>query len=83
MNLCLKALRTSEDVSFRGASKRHSAEDVLAVVCEVLGITRDEVLRRQRDSMNRPLAALALCEHSGLTQREVAKVAIFPDPVSA
>lgn len=63
----------TEDVSFRKTSRRHSVEQVLAVVCEVLGVEQDALYRRQRDSMIRPLAAWALCGHAGLTQRQAAE----------
>lgn len=63
-----------EDASFRRVGRRCSADDVLSVVCEALGIGRQELLRRRRGSMVRPLAARFLCECSGLTQREVAEV---------
>jgi len=61
-----------EDVSFRRTSRTHSSEAILAIVCEVLAISPETLLRRQRDSWFRPLLAQILCDYGGLTQRQVA-----------
>jgi len=61
-----------EDVSFRHKPRICAVEDVLDSVCQVLGIERAFLLSRQRESLARPLAAKALCDYAGLTQREVA-----------
>jgi putative transposase len=63
-----------EDVSFGRHGRSQPVEEVLDCVCQVLGVSREVVTRRQRDSWVRPVAAKALCDHSGLTQREVAEV---------
>ena len=49
-------------------------EALLDGVCQVLEIDRSVLLSRQRESLVRPLAAKALCDFSGMTQREVAKL---------
>ena len=49
-------------------------EEVLETVCQVLGMDRSKVLSRQRDSLARPIAAKALCDDAGVTQREIAEV---------
>ena len=63
-----------EDASFRHGTRQHSADEVLDTVCKVLGIRHAELRKRQRDSLIRPIASRALCDYSGLTQREVADV---------
>jgi hypothetical protein len=47
---------------------------VLDCVCHVLKIERSMLMIRQRDSVMRPVAAKALCDHAGMTQRKVAEV---------
>ena len=63
-----------EDVSFRHENKQVSVENVLECVCEILKISPATLRERQRDSLVRPIASKALCDHAGLTQREVAEV---------
>ena len=63
-----------EDISFRGQGRTHPVDEVLGCVCQVLGVSREVLTTRQRDSIIRPVAAKALCDHSGLTQRAVAEV---------
>ncbi len=63
-----------EDISFRHEAVTYPPEDVLDGVCQVLQINRSALMSRQRDSLVRPLAAKALCDYSGLTQREVADI---------
>lgn len=63
-----------EDVSFRHEAVTYPTEDVLDGVCRVLQIDRSALMSRQRDSLARPFAAKALCDYTGLTQREVADV---------
>ena len=46
-----------EDASFRRVGRRCSVDDVLSVVCVAMGIDRQELLRRRRGSMVRPIAA--------------------------
>jgi len=65
---------SKEDVSFRREVRPYPVEDVMQSVSEVLGIDSGTLLSRQRDSLARPLAAKALCEYAGLTQREIADV---------
>jgi len=62
-----------EDVSFGRRGRTLPAARVLEGVCEALGIKRVQLLRRQRNSWLRALAAQALGDHSGLTQRQTAK----------
>jgi hypothetical protein len=47
---------------------------VLDCVCHVLKIERSMLMIRQRDSLIRPVAAKALCDHAEMTQRKVAEV---------
>ena len=61
-------------MSFRREVRPYPVEDVMQSVSEVLGIDSGTLLSRQRDSLARPLAAKALCEYAGLTQREIADV---------
>ena len=49
-------------------------DKVLDVVCEVLGVERGRLLRRERNSWLRAIAANAMCDYSGLTQRQAAEV---------
>ena len=52
-------------VALRGIER-----DVLSVVC---GMDRAALFYRCREAMYRPLAAQALCDNCGLTQRQVAR----------
>ena len=63
-----------EDVSFQRISRPRKMDTVLDCVCQVMAIDRSMLLNRQRNSMLRPIAARALCDHAGMTQREVAEV---------
>lgn len=70
----IEGVESKEDVSFRREGGAYSVDAVMKRVSEVLGIDPTELLSRRRDSLARPLAAQALCDHAGLTQREVANV---------
>ena len=65
---------SKEDVSFRHEAATYPMEAILDGVCQVLEIDRSVLMSRQRESLARPLAAKALCDYSGMTQREVAKL---------
>jgi len=62
--------RRTEDVTLRRRSRRLAAERVIEIVCGQLGGERQEVARRQRGSLLRPIIAKMLCRYSGLTQRQ-------------
>ncbi|MDP6635716.1 MAG: transposase [Phycisphaerae bacterium] len=62
--------RRAEDVTLRRRSRRLSPERVIEIVCGRLGADREDVGRRQRDSLLRPIVAKMLCRYSGLTQRQ-------------
>jgi putative transposase len=70
----LAAAPRREDVAFRRAGRVLSGEEILAVVCRQWGVQREELQRRRRDSFDRALASRMLCEHGGLTQRQVAQI---------
>ncbi|MFC1764471.1 transposase [Planctomycetota bacterium] len=70
----LQAHGCKEDASFRRGGKIHAVDDVLATTLEILGVSRDSLLRRSRNSMVRPLVAYALCRYTGCTQRAAAAV---------
>lgn len=63
-----------EDISFRHEGGYQNTDKVLTVVLEILGVSRDTMLQRCRDSMIRPLVAYALCQYAGLKQRKVAEI---------
>ena len=63
-----------EDVSFRKEIVPLAAGDIVDAVCNVMGVEAQEVYRRQRNSMVRPVTARMLCKYAGMTQRDVAKV---------
>ena len=63
-----------EDVSFRKDVEPLPAADIIDVVCNALGIAEEEVYRRRRNSMVRPVTARMLCKCGGMTQRDVAKL---------
>ena len=44
------------------------------MVCQVLKINRETLHVRQRNSFTRAIAAKALCDHCGMTQRQVAEI---------
>ena len=62
-----------EDMAFRRPGTVLSAEAILAVVCRHLDVERGALLRRHRNSFDRPIAARMLCDYGGLTQRQVAE----------
>ena len=68
----IEGYRCGEDVSFRREAYVIPAEEVLATVSRVLGISEVELQRRSYKSYARPLTAKVLCQYSGLNQREVA-----------
>ena len=70
----LEAAPRREDVAFRRAGTVLAVEEILAVVCRQLGVQREALRRRRRDSFDRALASRMLCEHGGLTQRQVAEI---------
>ena len=45
----------------------------VAVVCQELGVSPQDLCRRARGSLARPLVAHLLCKYAGLTQRQVAE----------
>jgi hypothetical protein len=61
-----------EDVSFRCEADTIPVKDALNAVSRVLRIPIVELKRRSYKSYARPLAAKILCQHCGLSQREVA-----------
>ncbi|MFA9614315.1 MAG: transposase [Deltaproteobacteria bacterium] len=63
-----------EDISFSRMSHTCAVEDVLSCVSDVLGVSIDQLCHRQRSCLHRALTAYALCEYSGLSQRQVAKI---------
>jgi putative transposase len=70
----LEAAPRREDVAFRRPGTVLPVEEILAAVCRRLGVECAELLRRRRDSFDRAIASRLLCEHGGLTQRQVAEV---------
>ncbi len=65
---------SKEDASFRRVAHTYPMNTVLDCVCKVMGIDRSVLTSRRRDSLMRPIAARALCDHAGMTQRQVAEV---------
>ena len=61
-----------EDVSFRHISEPLPADDVLAILSEMLGAEIDEFKRRRHGSPLRAIAACYLIRYAGQSQREVA-----------
>jgi len=49
-------------------------EQVLEVVSELFGVEAGEVRLRRRNSFLRSMAALMLCQHGALSQREATEV---------
>jgi REP element-mobilizing transposase RayT len=66
--------QVKEDISFRHSAHVKSVDEVLSIVCQVLKINRQTLHVRQRNSFTRAIAAKALCDHCGMTQRQVAEV---------
>jgi putative transposase len=64
----------AEDVTLRRRSRRLGNDRVIEIVCSQLGADRQEVSRRQRDSLLRPITAKMLCRYSGLTQRQAGEL---------
>ena len=63
-----------EDVSFRKEVEPLPTADILDVACKAMGIAEEEIYRRRRNSMVRPMMASMLCKYAGMTQRDVAKL---------
>ena len=70
----LQAYDCKEDVSFRREGGYYSADEVLSVTLEILGVPREALLQRRRNSIVRPFVAYALCQYAGSTQRDVAEI---------
>jgi putative transposase len=64
----------TEDIAFRRTGTRLPTERILQIVCAGLGVERESLLRRRRDCRARAVASRMLCDHGGLTQRQVAEV---------
>jgi putative transposase len=63
---------SKEDVSFRREGGAVSADAVIAVALELLGVPIEALAHRGRNSMTRPVVAYALCRYAGCTQRSAA-----------
>jgi len=63
-----------EDVSFRRIGHYSSVDEVLTTCQDVLGVSREVLTRRIKNSPVRPLVAFALCQYAGCTQRAAADV---------
>lgn len=61
-----------EDVAFRRMQGTIDTETVLGAVAEAFKVDRETILRRQRNTDVRGVAAQLLCQYGGLTQRQVA-----------
>jgi len=68
-----KGMGSPEDVSFRKEVKVLDPETIVKKVTGIYRVQADELRRRRRGSLLRPVAARMLCKYGGLTQREVAK----------
>ena len=62
-----------EDVAFRRVRGELPVKDVLQAVATFCGVTPADLLRRQRGTIARGVAARWLCRYSGLTQRKAAR----------
>ena len=62
-----------EDIAFRRTGTRLPVERILQAVCDNAG-SRESLLGRRRDALDRAFASRLLCDYGGLTQREVATV---------
>ncbi len=65
-------VRRREDVSFRRVAPAVGATAVLASVASEFGMEPCALRKRQYGSVARSVAALLLCKHAGLNQRDVA-----------
>lgn len=65
--------RKSEDISFRRMGQRLPPERILKVVAKEMAVPLDQLPRRCRGCIARPIAARMLCVYGSLTQRQVAK----------
>jgi putative transposase len=63
-----------EDVSLGREAQRVPIERVLEIVCGELGVEREALSKRRRNSLHRPIAARMLCKYGRLTQRQAADV---------
>jgi putative transposase len=61
-----------EDIAFRRRGTWRATEEILDIVCRHLGVNREELRRRRRNSFARALAARMLRDHAGLTQCQIA-----------
>ena len=64
--------RRQEDVSYRRVSPAASAETVLHAVAKGFGVDEAVLRKRQYGCVERAAAALMLCRHAGLNQRDAA-----------
>jgi len=70
----LQAYDQKEDIAFRQERVPCSVEEVLTATEELLGVSREGLLRRSRDGVTRPVTAYALCRYAGCTQRAAGEV---------
>ena len=66
--------KRADDIFFRRHGTWRGAEEILGIVCRHLGVDRAALQRRRRDSFDRAIAARMLCDHGGLTQRQIASL---------
>jgi hypothetical protein len=58
-------------ILFRRIGRVSNIDEVLSVVCRTLNVKHEVLRTRLRNSHVRAIAAKALCDHCGLTQRQI------------
>lgn len=66
--------RRKEDVALRRGVSRLEPEAVLDAVAEGMNVSREDMMRRRRNALDRAMAVWMLCRYAGCTQREAAEV---------
>jgi hypothetical protein len=65
---------SQEDIAFRRESEFVDKDLIVSAVAGSFGVDEQDMTRRMHGSLARPVAALMLCKHAGLTQRDAGKV---------
>jgi len=65
---------SKEDVSFRREVDLRDTDPILEIVAKEFGVRPKELKERMYGSLARPVAAMMLCKHAGLSQREAGEM---------
>jgi len=69
----IQSSERKEDIFFRRGARYQPIDEVLTAVLDILGVRREAIAHRCKNSMTRPVVAYALCRYAGCTQLSAAE----------